>query len=937
MADVKELNILFANEALLKRLKDLRKGPCHKIIFHYRDRCPFCVLNGLPSNEQETSHWVLSQDQGPLPVTTRLITLDGGRNAVLGIIHEAHLPPCGGKEPQGMEVHFRRMVEGANCLMLQLDTSGRIHYVNPFFLEFFDLQQEHVLGRPMEEVFEPPPHSSNFEIFAMIQEVLARPDRKITCVSENIRRGGRPAWVTWTATALMNSEGEVMGILCVGQDITERRQTQEQFERANKELEYINRQLQDAIERANQLAIVAEAANVAKSRFLANISHEIRTPLNGIMGMTQLALETPLTEEQREYLEMVRMSADSLLRLVNDLLDFSKIEANAIEIKKQPFNLRDFLDHLSRTFAIQAQQKGLELIFSVHHDVPDSLIGDEARLRQILINLLGNAVKFTQKGLILLEVRNEEVSTEGVLLRFTVSDTGAGIPPELHQSIFNPFVQGDTQKGSPHGGTGLGLAISRQLAELMGGSIFVESPSAISGCSPGGPGTSFWVTIPLEIARPHRRSRRPKGFRGKKVGLLIHQECLREVTAKTLSCWGITPVVMDEFPGTAESLSPERQRVEMPDAILIDVSAMISNPAIAKGLRRNPSVMKRVLLLTSAIPTLPERNAAYLFHDLPAITKPVRERELTEALKNIFKGKVPRSTATSSSASHPQEAKGAPSGGKMGHVLLVDDDHIHRLWLKHMLSRRGWRVTVVSSGKDALARLRQGSSFDLILLDLQMPQMDGFETASAIMRRFSRRTSPPPQIIALTAHDSEEIKGRCQEAGIKEVFTKGPDLQELLERMASLSAKGQGTSTDSTPHEGARSPRGNGNEQHDASPLYETILRQMDGDLSLMEEVIEIFLNETPKRLKKIQRALEMGDLKGLEREAHALKGSAGSLGARQLEERAKKLQSASREGHLEEARRLLEPLRHEVIKLQGQLAQILSKRLEPSKARTAT
>ncbi len=634
--------------------------------------------------------------------------------------------------------------------IITIDEYGVIEGANPGAERIFGYTQAEMIGRNVSLLM-PQPHAGLHDGY--LERYRAGGEPRIIGRSrylEGVRKDGMTFPMELAVNETVTKGRRLFtGIL---RDITQRRQA----------------------ERALRIAKeVAEAANRTKSEFLANMSHEIRTPMNGIIGMTELALDTDLTREQREYLTGVKQSADVLLHIINDILDFSKIEAGKLELEEIPFGIRETVGNTMKALAVRAHQKGLELMWEVSAGVPDALVGDPLRVRQILVNLVGNAIKFTEQGEIVVRV-DAGARTEGeIRLKFAVHDTGIGIPDDRKRQIFNAFAQADASTTRRYGGTGLGLAISGQLVTMMGGSIDVSSEEG------AGSVFRFDALFVLGDGLPaETEGASPEALRELRVLVVDDNATNRMILGRMLESWGMHPTIVESGAAALGALAHAVVAGTPFPLVLLDYHMPeMDGLMVAERIAADDDLKStHVLLLTSGM--RPGRQAqARAAGVAEQLVKPVTQSELLDAVLRTIgpvearRAKVPTTVED-------------PLAGRQLKVLLAEDNVVNQKLAVHMLEKRGHEVRVVPTGKQAVDALVR-EAFDVVLMDVQMPEMDGYEATQAI-RESERTTGAHQPIVAMTAHAMEGDRERCIEAGMDEYVSKPIDAERLLRALGAV-------------------------------------------------------------------------------------------------------------------------------------------------------
>ena len=757
--------------------------------------------------------------------------------------------------------YYESVLKYSPAAVVTLDLNENIVTCNPAFEELFGYTRNEVVGKNLDHLISPdkPDEATSFTH-------QARDGKAVHGYVTRLRKDGSEVEVEMSGVPVSIGNQKV-GLLAIYHDITE---------------------LMNA-KRA------AESADQAKSEFLANMSHEIRTPMNGVIGMIELLKDTPLDPEQRDYLNTANESAESLLTLINEVLDFAKIESGQMSLESIDFDLRSMVEGVARTLATRAEGKGLEMVCMVNRDIPSRVKGDPTRLRQILVNLVGNAIKFTSQGEIVIRAMVDEKRDEGTRLLFSITDTGIGIPHDRQQAIFDRFTQVDSSSTRKYGGTGLGLAISAQLVHMMNGEIGVQSEP--------GQGSTFWFTI--DTLKPTEEGTRPLviplDLKNLPILVVDDNQTNRSIIGKIVSGFGCQVTQASSGIQALTIMRNEVAKGKPFEMILLDMQMPeMDGEQVLKEIKMDPELKKTlVVILTS----MGHRGDAARLEALGCsayLLKPVRQKELFNTILSVM-GQQQMNKATSSSIITRHALEEADHSQNL--ILLAEDNAINQKLALRLLQKAGYSVDVVENGLQAVNAV-QKKQYSLVLMDVQMPELDGFDATRQI------RALPSPTgiipIVAMTAHAMAGDREKCLEAGMNDYLSKPLNIDEVLTVVNKYAAKVQNSSEASSEFL-TESPK-----EPSEPALYDlkTALPRFGDSEQNFYEFMGAFLTHLKKSVFDLENAISIQDVQKVQYYSHSIKGAAANFEISSIRLAAQGIEEEANSGQLTDAALLLEKIK---------------------------
>ncbi len=873
---------------------------CHQFL------CPAtectCPIGDLGQTVDNSDRIMLCADGTRIPVLKSVTPiLVRGKQKYLECFIDIRARKAAEEELQRSREQFELAVDGSNDGIWDWDLRTNTLYLSRKWKEqlgYSDGELENVFS-----TFENLIHDEDKQrVFDYVEQYLQSCVRRYNIEFRMRHKNGSYRWILARGEAVRDDAGVPVRMAGSHTDMTDYKKAQERLEEFARQMEVNNIELDQALGQA-------QAATQAKSEFLANMSHEIRTPMNGVIGMTGLLLGTDLTDEQQHYVEVIRSSGESLLSLINDILDFSKIEAGKLDLEILDFDLLDLVDEFSEAMAVRAQEKRLELFCFVDTDVPISLRGDPGRLRQVLNNLAGNAIKFTDSGEVTVKVTLGEEHNDACLLCFSVRDTGIGIPKEKHAMLFEKFSQADYSTTRNYGGTGLGLSISKQLVEMMGGEIGVNSKE--------GQGAEFWFTILMGKQRTSSQETvSPAILQGVRALVVDDNMTNCEILTINMANWGMRPFEVQDAPQALGALYRGLDENNPFHLAVIDMQMPgMDGLALGRAIKADPRLAGVAMIMLTSMGA---RGDAKRFHEAgfrAYALKPIRRRDLLNILQRVLSETAPEDNLQIITRQSARErVLPLPSTGR---ILIAEDNITNQQVAVGILTKLGMRTDAVANGAEALHALRN-IPYDMVLMDVQMPVMDGIEATKQVRSAQSAVLDHTIPIIAMTAHAMQGYREQCLEIGMNDYVTKpisAKILSEIVAKWLPSHVEDSATQPTSTPAEATK----NIITEHKQIVFDKNgMMKRFMDDYELAQEIIKTFIENTPLQIESLRDSIVSGEINSSERISHSIKGAAATVSGEYLFEIALKMEQAGKVKDIAMLKRLLPELENRFSELKA-------------------
>ncbi|MBD3169972.1 MAG: PAS domain S-box protein [candidate division Zixibacteria bacterium] len=836
----------------------------------------------------------IHKDGHIIPVELRTHLLKDNANSPVGmwaIVRDISDRKKSLKKLSESEEKYRSVFESFLDLYYETDMDGIVTEISPSCHRLAGYTVDDIKGKPVTQFYPNPDERK--QLLSQLLKAGYINDYEITLKGKD----GRLIPVSVNSRIIRNRSGKFKCIQGTIRDITERNRAEEALKKAKEQ---------------------AESANKAKSEFLANMSHEIRTPMNGIIGMTDLLLDTELSEEQYEYLDIVKESAENLLSIINDILDFSKIESGKLELEQIEFSLRSLLNSVLEMISVKANQKGLAINLNINPEVPDKLYGDPTRLRQVITNLIGNAIKFTETGDIDIAIEIDSDLGNEITLHFVVSDTGIGIPKEKQNHIFESFTQADGSTTRKFGGTGLGTSISRKLVTLMGGGIWAESP--VNERDIGGPGSAFHFTAKFKFSDDSDKERSSGIIALKNLRALIVEDKFTSGNTyiELFKNWGMDITCASGGSEVIEYLYRAKHTDKAVSLLILDTAILDCDCfRIAKTIKSNPDLSQTAILLITSTGSRGEGARCREIGIDGYITRPIEKNVLQNMISTIL------NRARSPEKVKPLITKhGVKEQNRRYNILLAEDNSVNQRVISTMLVKNGFSVDVVSDGNEVIRQIGQ-NKYDIILMDIQMPHKDGMETAVEI-RKLEEGTGEHIPIIAITANAMKGDKEEYIEGGMDGYVSKPVKAEELFIEMSKYLDKPEPGPADNTSLNEHRDPE---NIQDIIS--VDSLLKRIDNDRKMLKEIVDIFSANCPKTMGVLKEALKNRDNQQFSRSLHSINSATINFSAKSLDRIINDLNNLNKAEKWGEIEVLLPALEMEIYKVIGALNRIVDEKEE--------